>query len=203
METATIIVFIATVLPLICTPGPDMLLVASQALSGGVQAGVRSTAGVCLGYVVHSALVTLGVAALITTVPIAFEVLRWLGFAYLVYLASRLIASAMRARDRSVSAMPSKGQLRRGFMTAVLNPKGMMIYVAILPQFLEAGDSFGRHALILSAIFIGLCGIVYVGLSIAIARLGRGSRFSDSQRRWVEATAGALLLIAAARLAAN
>lgn len=203
METGTMIFFGATVLPLICTPGPDMLFVASQALSGGAVAGLRSTAGVCLGYAVHSALVALGVAAIVAASPVLFEALRWFGVAYLVYLAFQLVRSAMRAGHLTLSAVPTNGQLRRGFLTAFLNPKGMMIYFAILPQFMEHSGSIGLQALGLSAIFIVLCGVVYTILSIVIAAVGKKGNFSDRRRRWIEGTSGGLLIVAAGRLAMN
>ena len=195
--------FAATVLPLICTPGPDMLFVASQALSGGASAGLRSTAGICLGYMVHSALAALGVAAIIAASPMLFEALRWLGVMYLICLACQLVRSAMKAGQITLSVVPANGQLHRGFLTALLNPKGMLIYFAILPQFMQHGSGIALRPLILSAIFIGLCGIVYTSLSLVIAAVGRNGGFCDCRRRWIEGTAGALLLIAAGRLAAN
>ncbi|MBP1858839.1 LysE family translocator [Rhizobium herbae] len=203
MNTETMLVFAATVLPLICTPGPDMLFVASQALSGGAAAGLRSTAGVCIGYMVHSTLVALGVAALVAASPALFQGLRWLGVAYLVYLAVQLIRSAMKTGHLSLSATLAKDQFQRGFLTACLNPKGMMIYFAILPQFMTHGGSIGRQAVVLSAIFIALCGIVYTILSIVIAAAGKTGGFSNRRRRWIEGTAGGLLIVAAGRLAAN
>ncbi|WP_114432653.1 LysE family translocator [Phyllobacterium bourgognense] len=202
MDTGTMIFFTATVLPLICTPGPDMLFVASQALSGGASAGLRSTAGVCLGYVVHSALAALGVAAIIAASPMLFEALRWLGVAYMIYLAFQLMRSAMKAGQLTLSAVSANRQLRRGFLTAFLNPKGMMIYFAVLPQFMQHGGSIPLQVLILSAIFIALCGTVYMSLSLGIAAVGRNGGFSDCRRRWVEGTAGAFLIVAAGRLAA-
>ncbi|MBZ9605054.1 LysE family translocator [Phyllobacterium chamaecytisi] len=203
METGTMLFFAATVLPLICTPGPDMLFVASQALSGGASAGLRSTAGICLGYMVHSALAALGVAAIIAASPMLFEALRWLGVMYLIGLAFQLVRSAMKAGQINLSVVPANGQLRRGFLTAFLNPKGMLIYFAILPQFMQHGSGIALRALILSAIFIGLCGILYTSLSLGIAAVGRNGGFCDCRRKWIEGTAGALLLIAAGRLAAN
>ncbi len=197
------IFFAATVLPLICTPGPDMLFVVSQALSGGAPAGLRSTAGICLGYTVHSALVALGVAAIVAASPLLFEALRWVGVAYLLYLAFQLIRSAMKSGHLTLSAKQAKGQLQRGFLTAFLNPKGMMIYFAILPQFMEHDGSIGLQALGLSAIFIALCGIVYTILSIVIAAIGKKHNFGDHRRKWVEGIAGGLLLLAAGRLAVN
>lgn len=202
METTNLLFFAATVLPLICTPGPDMLFVVSQTLSGGAAAGLRATAGVCIGYVVHSALVAFGVAAIIAASPALFAALRWLGVAYLVYLAARLIGSSMTSGKVTLSTVVSANQLQRGFLTAVLNPKGMMIYFAILPQFMQHQGNIALQASILSAIFIGLCAAVYTILSFAIAAVGARGRFDDRRRRWIEGIAGSLLLVAAGRLAA-
>jgi threonine/homoserine/homoserine lactone efflux protein len=202
MENTSLLLFAATVLPLICTPGPDMLFVASQTLSGGASAGLRSTAGVCIGYMMHSALVTLGVAAIIAASPALFTALRWLGVAYLAYLAFQLIRSSMKAGRITPSAGARTSQLQRGFLTAFLNPKGMMIYFAILPQFMQHDGNIALQASVLSAIFIGLCGIVYTILSFVIAAVGTRGGFNDRRRRWIEATAGGLLLVAAGRLAA-
>ncbi len=201
METSLAILFAVTVLPLICTPGPDMLFIASQALSGGGPAGLRATAGVCLGYVVHSLLVAAGVAAIVAASPLLFEGLRWFGVAYLAWLAFQLVRSAMRPGGLDLPQTETNGQLGRGFLTAFLNPKGMMIYFAILPQFIDHAAPVGPQALVLSAIFVGLCGLVYAVLSCVLGVLGRRGGFDDRQRRLVEGTAGALLVIAAGRLA--
>jgi threonine/homoserine/homoserine lactone efflux protein len=201
METTTALLFTATVLPLICTPGPDMLFVSSQALSGGTSAGLRATAGVCLGYVAHSILVALGVAAIIAASPTVFEALRWFGVTYLIYLAFQLVRSAMRPGKLPLSDIKVRNGLQRGFLTAFLNPKGMMIYFAILPQFMDHTGSIGPQAAILSAIFVGLCGLVYTILSLVIAAVAKRGSFSDRRRRWVEGTAGGLLVVAAGRLA--
>ncbi|GGB33830.1 lysine transporter LysE [Tistrella bauzanensis] len=208
METMTLILFAATVLPLICTPGPDMLFVAAQAVSGGTAAGLRATAGVCLGYVVHSTLVALGIAALIAASPVLFDALRWLGVGYLVWLGLRLLRHALAAGRLTLQDVGHNRPLARGFLTALLNPKGMMIYMAILPQFMTAGAGIAPQAAALSVIFIGLCGLVYTGLSLAIGIMGRrwargGALFGGRGRRWAEAAAGAMLIAAAGRLAAN
>lgn len=201
METTTIILFAATVLPLICTPGPDMLFVASQSLSEGPAAGLQATAGICLGYVVHSILVALGVAAVIAASPVLFEALRWLGVAYLIYLAFQLIRSATMTGKLTLSPEPGRAILQRGFLTAVLNPKGMMIYFAILPQFMSHTGSIALQAGLLSAIFVALCGIVYTILSTVIGGAGRRGNFSDRSRRMVEGGAGGLLIVAAGFMA--
>lgn len=76
-----------------------------------------------------------------------------------------------------------------------------MIYFAILPQFMHESGSVALQAAVLSAIFMGLCGLVYVGLSVFIACVGHHEGFGVRQRRWIEAAAGALLLVATVRLA--
>jgi threonine/homoserine/homoserine lactone efflux protein len=203
METSTALLFAATVLPLIATPGPDMLFVTSQTLAGGMPAGLRATAGICLGYVVHSLLAALGVAAIVAASPLLFEALRWAGAAYLVFLACRLVRSALRPGRTAPPGRAERRALRRGFLTAVLNPKGMMIYFAILPQFTDHAGSVALQALVLSAIFVALCGAVYTTLSLAVAMAGRRGGFGERHRRWVEGLAGGLLLAAAGRLAVS
>lgn len=202
MENANLLLFAATVLPLICTPGPDILFVASQTISGGAIAGLRSTAGICIGYIVHSMLAALGVAAIITAFPLLFMLLRWVGIAYLAYLAARLISSSMKAAEVTPVSRIATNGFRRGFLTSVLNPKGMMIYFAILPQFINRDGNIALQAALLSSVFIGLCAIVDVLLSISLATIGSRAGFSDRHRRWTEGIAGCLLLIAAWRLAA-
>lgn len=203
MEIHTLLLFTATVLPLICTPGPDMLFVASQAIAGGRAASLRATAGVCLGYLVHSTLVALGLAAIVAASPLLFETLRWIGITYLLYLACKLIASALRAGRVTVAARPARRQLQRGFLTAFLNPKGMMIYFAILPQFIQSGSSIALQAAALSAVFVLWCAIVYVILSLVIGRLAGRGGFNDRRRRIVEGGAGGLLIVAAGLMAAK
>jgi len=203
MTLPTTLLFSATVLPLICTPGPDMLFITSQAITGNASAGLRATAGVCTGYIVHSLLVAAGLAAIIAASPMLFEGLRWIGVAYLVYLASQLIRSAMKSGQFTLQAGAKRAPFRRGFLTAVLNPKGMMIYFAILPQFMQSGESAAVQAMVLSAIFIALCGVVYAALSIVIASTGNKGRISDRARRWVEGVSGGLLVVAAGKLATS
>jgi len=91
MQLGTMLVFAATVLPLVCTPGPDILFVASQGMSGGAGAAMRANLGVLLGYLMHAVLAAFGVAALVAASPVLFGVLRWAGVAYLGWLALTLM----------------------------------------------------------------------------------------------------------------
>lgn len=196
--------FAITVLPLICAPGPDMLFIVSQAISGSAAAGLRATSGVCAGYVVHSLLVGAGLAAIVAASPVIFESLRWTGVAYLFYLGLQLLRSALKQQPARLPKVRMAHPFRKGLLTAVLNPKGMMIYFAILPQFMRHDQPAAAQAFVLSAIFIVLCGLIYSALSMVVAATRTETRpTSDRRRRYVEGASGAVLIAAALKLARN
>jgi threonine/homoserine/homoserine lactone efflux protein len=200
MHIQTLLLFSATVLPLICTPGPDMLFIASQAISGS-RAGIRATAGVVLGYCVHSLLVSIGLAAVVAASPVLFEIIRWVGITYLAYLAYKLFRSAITPGSLITSAPQPRRQLLKGFLTALLNPKGMLIYVAILPQFMAPDGNATLQAIVLSATFMFWCAVVYTSLSLIIGRLGGTKALSTLRRRIIDGIAGTMLLLAAGFMA--
>jgi threonine/homoserine/homoserine lactone efflux protein len=134
---------------------------------------------------------------------VLFEILRWVGVAYLAYLAIKLIRSALHPGHLSLTVTPGKALVRRGFLTSFLNPKGLMVYFAILPNFMTSGDGVALQAAVLSAIFIALCGIIYGAVGLVVASIARRGSFGDRRRRCVEGAAGALLIFAAGRLAVN
>jgi threonine/homoserine/homoserine lactone efflux protein len=202
MNSSTVLLFSATVLPLICTPGPDILFIASQAVSGGSLSGLRATTGVVLGYCVHSFAVALGLAAVVAASPVLFEAIKWLGISYLIYLAHKLIRAALRPGALAVPSGQVRNQLYKGFLTALLNPKGMMVYVAILPQFMDQhGGHLTLQAVILSAVFMFWVAVVYSAICIAVGRVA-GRELSDKKRRVIDGSAGGMVLMAAAFMAA-
>ena len=128
------LLFALTVIPLIFTPGPDMLFILSQVMGKGAKAGIMATLGVCSGYLVHSVLVALGIAAIIVSFPILFDTIRWLGIAYLLFLAFTLIKSVFSQNKIVIENKQTSSPVKKGFFTALLNPKGMLIYFASLPH---------------------------------------------------------------------
>lgn len=197
------LLFALTVLPLVCTPGPDMLFIFSQVMAKGVKAGFMATLGVCMGYMVHSVLVALGIAAILVSFPMLFETIRWLGIAYLLYLAFSLFRAVFNSKSLHVPKASAGSPIAKGFLTSLLNPKGMLIYFAILPQFMRNAENTVIQGLILSSIFIGLCLVVYSGLSIVIAKITANAQLDAQQQKWVDAGSGGLLMLAASWLIAN
>lgn len=101
MEFNTLLLFALTVLPLICTPGPDILFISSQGLSGGMKSAWIANSGVISGYLTHALLSALGLAALVSTSPILFHLLKWVGVTYISYLALKMLISACKKRNVS------------------------------------------------------------------------------------------------------
>ena len=196
MDSTKLVLFAAAVFPLVCTPGPDLLYIAAQALAGGRASALRANAGVISGYVAHAVLGALGVAALVAASPVLFEVLRWSGAAYLAYLAIQMIRSALRAG--SITLSPTRpASLLKGFLTSFLNPKGLLVYFAILPNFMTPNDGIALQALLLSAVFIGLCAMVYGAVGLVASSVGRAGAVKVRHRRVAEGFAGGMLAFAA------
>ncbi|MEK9495565.1 LysE family translocator [Photorhabdus sp. P32] len=201
MQLENFLIFAATVLPLICTPGPDIMFVASQGLSAGKRAALRANAGIISGYCLHGILGALGVTAIVATSPTLFEVIRWVGVVYLAYLAIQMFRSAMRPGKIIFSSSSAKTSLTKGFLTSFLNPKGLLVYFAILPNFITADSNYTLQSIILSAIFITTCALIYGLIGVIIASMGQKGSFSDRRRRWTEGVAAGLLCLAAGHLA--
>ena len=197
------LLFALTVIPLIFTPGPDMLFILSQVMGKGAKAGIMATLGVCSGYLAHSVLVALGIAAIIVSFPILFDTIRWLGIAYLLFLAFTLIKSVFSQNKIVIENKQTSSPVKKGFFTALLNPKGMLIYFAILPQFMDKSGNTIAQGLLLSFIFIGLCFIIYSGLSVVFAKLTQKASLDAKKQKWIDGGSGALLAGAAAWLIMN
>lgn len=176
ITAGTLALFLATVVPLVCTPGPDILFVSSQSLVAGRRGALLATAGICSGYLLHALAATIGLAAAIAASPTLFAAIRMAGAAYLLYLGVKLCAAAYRARHSTASSpTPLSGLelLWRGMLTSVLNPKGLLFFVALLPQFVEpASGSAALQVLVLALLFVAICFLVYLAVGLAVA-LGR------------------------------
>lgn len=200
---SVLVLFALTVTPLIFTPGPDMLFILSQVMGKDAKAGIMATVGICFGYLVHSVLVALGIAAIIVSFPILFEAIRWLGIAYLLYLAAHLIKSVFSNKKLSIENHSSSNPIKKGFFTALLNPKGMLIYFAILPQFIDQSGNTVTQGLILSFVFIGLIFVVYCALSLIFSKISQKTHIDERKQKWIDGASGGLLGLAAAWLMAN
>ena len=200
MEINTLLLFFLTVIPLICTPGPDILFISSQGLTNGKRAALRAVSGVLLGYIAHALLSALGIAALVAASPLLFLLLKWLGIIYLIYLAVQIVLSALTSKDDLLVKPQKTVSLWKGFLTSFLNPKGLLMYLAILPQFISPNDFVWFQALILSLSFVISCAIVYTTFGLLVAKMSQYS-INNKLRRWMELISGGLLTTVAVKMA--
>ena len=138
--------FAAVALGMVLTPGPNMIYLVSRSITQGPAAGWVSLGGVACGFVIYLFAAAFGITALFLAVPFAYDALRLAGAAYLLWLAW----SAVKPGGRSpfeVKSLPVDGKGRlfaMGFLTSLLNPKVAVLYLSLLPQFIDAsrGDIF-------------------------------------------------------------
>ncbi|MEP3427404.1 MAG: LysE family translocator [Roseibium sp.] len=167
MDIQVIFLFSAASLALAVTPGPDMILVAARSAAQGRTAGFVTQCGVSAGSAFHAIILALGLSQLFLAVPYAYDLVRYLGAAYLLYLAWQ----AFTARDSFSSKSSSTKRhsllviFRQGFFSNVLNPKVALFYLALFPQFLNPETGFiAFQIMVLAGIFLiidfGVHGVV-------------------------------------------
>ena len=135
-----LLVFAFAALTLAISPGPNMIYLISRTISQGKRAGFISLMGVICGFLMHIALVSFGLTALLLAVPMAYSILKWTGVLYLLYLAWQAVKpSAKSVFETSTLPEDSDGKLFSiGFLTNALNPKMAVFYLSLFPQFLHA-----------------------------------------------------------------
>jgi len=194
---ATIIVFLAL------TPGPDVIYITTRGIAQGRTAALLSTVGICIGYLVYTMLAALGLSALLQSSVIAFDIVRYAGAIYLLYLGIRTLMSkhgGPLTLDAVNPASPGR-ILQQGILTSMLNPKGILVFAALLPQFVNS--HIGSVPLQMTAFgltFTLLCLCIYGGYAYLSGSLGEKlatqPRFA-SVLRWLT---GSVLIGLGARL---
>jgi threonine/homoserine/homoserine lactone efflux protein len=173
--------FAGAALLMVLTPGPNMIYLISRSISQGRQAGVISLFGVIAGFLVHMFAAAVGLTAMFLAVPLAYEVLKWAGALYLLWLAWQAVRPGARSpfETKDLPIDSTSKLLSMGFLTSVLNPKVAVFYLAILPQFISSqhGSVFRQ------SIELGLTQITIsfsVKLLIALSAAGIASWFSQN-----------------------
>ncbi len=141
-----LLLFTAAAFLLVLTPGPNMIYLISRSLCQGRSAGVISLFGVVAGFLVHMFAAAIGLSALFLAVPLAYEVLKYVGALYLLWLAWQAVKPGARSPFEPKTLPPDSPRklLLMGFLTNLLNPKVAVFYLSIFPQFIvvERGSVF-------------------------------------------------------------
>ncbi len=186
-------------------PGADTLLVVRNSLRGGRRDGVLTVAGICSGLFVHALLSALGLSVVLAHSAAAFTAMKVAGACYLAWLGIQSIRSSLRRTatampDHAPAAVPAIRCLREGFLTNLLNPKVVVFYLALLPQFIDPGDPVLAKSLLLAAIHI-VEGILWLGGVAWLVDRSRRFFMKPVLRRWLDAACGAFLIALGIRLA--
>jgi len=190
-------VFALAALLLNLTPGNDMLYVAARSTSQGIKAGIISSLGIMAGCMVHILAAVIGLSAIIAQSALAFNIIKYVGAAYLVYLGIRSIISRKKTFEVK-NKMQQQSYTRifwQGVLTNVLNPKVALFFLAFLPQFINVES---KHTA-LQILFLGTwfnVGGTLVNIVVAILFGKIGTWLSQSPRfiQWQERITGAMLI---------
>jgi len=186
-EKAAFLTFLFAALMLNIAPGPDMLYVIGRSVGQGRRAGIVSALGVFVGCWAHILAAAFGIAALLRSSPIAFNVVRYAGAAYLVYLGVKMLVQRSHLAEQQLKPDSLAAIFRQGVITNVLNPKVALFFLAFLPQFIEARRGSVIWQILLLGLIFNVGGtLVNLGVAYAGGTLGellrRNARFARLQQ---------------------
>jgi RhtB (resistance to homoserine/threonine) family protein len=158
--------FVLVVLVLFLIPGPAVILTLTQTVKGGLKAGIITGVGIAVGDLIHTIAAVLGLSAILMTSALAFEVVKYLGAAYLIFLGIKALLE--KTKKQPVKAPEKKENtavsFRQALLIELLNPKTALFFLAFLPQFVQPdGPSVVYQLLVLGLIFV-LMSILYTTL---------------------------------------
>lgn len=174
IEQSQLIYFIAASVALTLLPGPDILFVLTQSISHGRKAGIATATGLCTGVLVHTTAAALGISALVYKSALAFEIVKYAGAAYLLYLAWH----ALKESEELISSAPVReanavALYRRGIFMNVLNPKVAVFFLAFLPQFVNADSgNIPVQMIFLGMAFMVQAWLIFSAISIFAGTVG-------------------------------
>ena len=202
IATDVLLLFIPASIALALAPGPDNLFVLSQSALYGSRSGLLVTLGLCTGLLLHIAVATLGVAAIFQTSQLAFNLLKAVGAAYLVFLAVQAFkASAAGLEVGHNSGFDRRKLYFRGIIMNVTNPKVALFFLAFLPQFTEATrGSVALQMLLLGSFFMASTLLVFGAVACFAGYLGDRLQRSSAVQKALNRVAGSIFLGLAARL---
>ena len=198
MELNLILSFLGAAILLTLMPGPDNIFVLTESVTKGHRNGLAISVGLCVGIMVHTLAAATGVSIIIQKSAMAFSVVKYLGAAYLFYLAYQSykertpdIKMGMQVVEREKSFLKL---VRKGLLMNVLNPKVALFFMALLPQFVvKGGYSMTRQMIVLGAVFMIQALVVFGLISILSGRL---TKYLNSAKFWKYTKIGKVSVLA-------
>ena len=187
-DAANLIVFMSATLALNLTPGPDMLYIIARSVGQGQRAGVVSALGIGAGCLAHTCAAAFGLSALLMSSAVAYDLVKYAGAVYLIYLGARMLLGKSKLEAQSELEPASLSSVfYQGLVTNVLNPKVALFFLAFLPQFAKAGNgSIAWQIIFLGFLFNASGTLVNVVVALLGGRIGeafkRRPAFGQAQR---------------------
>ena len=191
------IAFIVASTILTLLPGPSVMLITGRAISQGPKAAILCILGDLVAGVVLMVFSLLGVGAVMEASPLLFQIVKWAGVSYMIYLGISQIIMARNATSSSTEAKEviATDNLRDGFLAAILNPKALAFYLAFLTQFIDPTGNLWRQFLILITTSSMVVGTVLLGY-VLLAAKSRQIFQSKSAVKWFGYTGGGFMVSA-------
>lgn len=187
--------FVGVVLLAYVIPGPDFAVIL-RASTRHRRAGVAAALGAQVGLCVHMLIAVLGLSLLLARSADALTAIRLLGAAYLVYLGVRIVLSSRRGAaddDPAEAPVDVRASFVQGFLTNVSNPKAILFFASVLPQFVVTGGSTSAQVLVLGTVDVLIGLVVWAGLVVVGVRLAAVLRRPGVRRAWDRVTGGVLV----------
>jgi threonine/homoserine/homoserine lactone efflux protein len=201
MELNTILMFAVAALSINLIPGPDVVYIVSNTMKGQLKLGIEAALGLGVGYLLHTAAAVLGLSALILSSTLLFNIVKYIGAAYLVYLGISSLLNAYRGQSKFIvkdsdkaNDTPSQGVFKQGVIVSIFNPKVAMFFLAFLPQFIDISSPTATNDLItlgiLFTVLATCCNLAYACLGHVIFNNPQAQKYS----RAIETGSGVVLL---------
>lgn len=192
-SSASLIAFALICLGMVLTPGPNMIYLVSRSICQGPAAGLVSLGGVALGFVFYMLMSALGITVLVMAVPFAYDLLRFAGAAYLLWLAWQALRPGGRSpfQVRDLPKDSTRKLFTMGLVTNLLNPKAAVLYLSLLPQFIDPSRGVLLQSVVLGATQIAISVTVNAMIAItagSIALFLAGRPFWMTVQRWLMGT---------------
>lgn len=155
MDLTLFITFIVTSIALIILPGPNVLVVVSTSITHGIKRGLQTVLGTSSAMAIQLIIAAISTSWVVAFLSEGFELLRWLGVAYLVYLGLTHILSALKNKNHK-KHITATGTFSRGFIVSLTNPKTILFFGAFLPQFVSPAGDYMNQIIVLSVSFLVL-----------------------------------------------
>jgi threonine/homoserine/homoserine lactone efflux protein len=202
IDFTTLLMFSGAVLLLLLSPGPNMAFVISHGVSYGWRGGVASSLGICVADLVLTLLTASGVTALVASWPPSFDVIRYAGVVYLLWLVVKTLQNSARLDTALVKRVRLSRVFVQALLNSLLNPKALLFFLVFLPQFVrpEAG-SIAVQLLVLGGVLTLIAGVFHALLGVfggALSRFFAANARSARLQKWGLAS---VLMLLAARLA--